>query len=244
MERKNYILIAVLAIPLLLFSATPAEQVYKAYISGNMKQWQRILTEAQRNTRPSARQRLERVNFQYGYIAWCIGNQKYNEAREWIPRMEADLEQLEKSRTELSSVYAYKAALYGYRIGINKLQAPFLGPKSRDFAEKSIATDPNNPLGHQQYGNIQFYTPFLFGGSKEKAAIHLLKALQLMEEHKEQLQWNWNYLSLLTSIAELYYDTGDRAKAIAYLKKTLTIEPGYQWVKNEILPLYESHESQ
>lgn len=239
MERKNYILISALVIPLLLFSATPAGLVYDAYISGNMKQWQRVLTEAQRNTRPTAVQRLERVNFQYGYIAWCIGNKKYTEAKEWIPRMEADLEQLEKSKTELSTVYAYKAAMYGYRIGVNKLQAPFLGPKSRDFAEKSIKTDPSNPLGHQQYGNIQFYTPFLFGGSKENAATHLLKALHLMETRPKQLEWNWNYLSLLTSIAELYYETGDRAKAIAYLKKTLKAEPGYQWVKNELLPLYE-----
>lgn len=239
MERKINLLIIALVIPLLLISATPASLVYEAYISGNMKQWQRVLTESQRIARPTVSQRLERVNFQYGYIAWCIGNKKYSEAKEWIPRMEADLEQLEKSKSELSSVYAYKAALYGYRIGVNKLQAPFLGPKSRDFAEKSIKTDPANPLGYQQYGNIQFYTPFLFGGSKENAANHLLKALRLMEVRQDQLKWNWNYLSLLTSIAELYYETGDRDQAIAYLKKTLKIAPGFQWVKNELLPLYE-----
>lgn len=239
MERKNYILITVLVLPLLLFSATPAEMVYKAYISGNMKQWQRVLSDAQRNTRPTDPQRLERVNFQYGYIAWCIGNKKYTEAKEWIPRMEADLNQLEKNKTELASVYAYKAALMGYRIGVNKLQAPFLGPKSRDFAELSIKTDPRNPLGHQQYGNIRFYTPFLFGGSKENAATHLLKALELMEARKESLQWNWNYLSLLTSIAEMYYETGKNERAVSVLRKTLKIEPGYQWVKEELLPLYE-----
>lgn len=239
MERKNYILILALCILLPLYPATPAELVYKAYITGNMQQWRRVLTQVQQIGRPTAQQRLERINFQYGYIAWCIGNKKYTEAKEWIPKMETDLEQLEKSNTDPSSVYAYKAALYGYRIGINKLQAPFLGPKSRDFAEKSIKSNPNNPLGHQQYGNIQFYTPLLFGGSKENAAIHLLKALTLMEANPEQLKWNWNYLSLLTSIAELYYDTGNTEKAISYLKKTLKAEPGYQWVKEEILPLYE-----
>jgi len=239
MERKIYYLILLTLIPVLLVAASPAQQVYEAYISGNMSQWKKVLNEVQAKKNLTARELLERVNFQYGYIAWCIGNKKNAEAREWIPRMEADLDKLEKGEHFLSSVYAYKAALYGYRIGVSKLQAPFLGPKSNDFAQKAIKTDPLNPLGHQQYGNILYYTPFLFGGSKEDAGAYLLKAMELMEAQPGQLQWNWNYLSLLTAIAEMYYDTGQRSKAIGYLQKTLKKEPGYQWVKNELLPLYQ-----
>ena len=51
-------------------------------------------------------------------------------------------------------------------------------------------------------------------------------------------KWNWNYLSLLTAIAELYYETDNQKMAVYYLQKTLTKEPAYQWVKNELLPLY------
>jgi tetratricopeptide (TPR) repeat protein len=225
-------------IPALLWASSPAQRVYEAYISGNMGQWKRVLNEVHQQKNPSPAQVLERVNFQYGYIAWCIGNKKTSEAREWIPRMENDLERLEKSAYSLASVYAYRAALYGYRIGVNKLQAPFLGPKSNEYAQKAIKTDPKNPLGYQQYGNILFYTPFLFGGSKEDAGSHLLKSMELMESIPESLQWNWNYLSLLTAIAEMYYETNQRAKAVFYLRKTLKKEPNYQWVKNELLPVY------
>ena len=225
----------------MIFASTPSQQVYMAYINGDMGQWKKILSQSQQNNRPTPLQRLERVNYQYGYIAWCIGNKKMSEAREWISRMDADLDNLEKAGYALSSVYAYKAALYGYRIGINKLQAPFLGPKSSSYAEKAIQTDPSNALGHQQYGNIRYYTPTLFGGSKEDAASSLLKAIQLMETHPEQLQWDWNYLSLLTAVAEMYYETGDRTKALIYLQKALKKEPGYQWVKNELLPQYQKN---
>ena len=238
MERKINYLILILLFPLLIAAATPAERVYNAYISGDMEQWRLVLKEVQQLRSPSLKDRLERVNYQYGYIAWCIGNSRYDEAKEWIPRMAADLDVLEKASYSLSTVYAYKAAYYGYRIGVSKLQAPFLGPKSNDYAKKAIKTDAGNPLGYQQYGNILFYTPFLFGGSKEDAAGHLLKAMKLMEAKPEQLQWNWNYLSLLTAIAELYYETDNQKMAVYYLQKTLTKEPAYQWVKNELLPLY------
>jgi len=238
MERKINSLIIVLMIPLLLVAGTPAQRVYEAYISGNMSQWKQVLVEVQQQKKFTPAQLLERVNFQYGYIAWCIGNKKNAEAKEWIPRMESDLENLEKTGNSLASVYAYRAALYGYRIGVNKLQAPFLGPKSNDYAQKAIKTDPKNPLGYQQYGNILFYTPFLFGGSKDDAGSHLLKAMELMESNSESLQWNWNYLSLLTAIAEMYYETNQRAKAVFYLRKTLKKEPNYQWVRNELLPMY------
>jgi len=238
MERKNYSLIIVLMLPALLVASSPAQRVYEAYISGTMSQWKQVLNEVHLQKSPTSVQLLERVNFQYGYIAWCIGNKKNTEAREWIPRMEDDLKQLEKSAYSLASVYAYRAALYGYRIGVNKFQAPFLGPKSNEFAQKAIKADPKNPLGYQQYGNILFYTPFLFGGSKDDAGSHLLKAMELMERNPEQLKWNWNYLSLLTAIAEMYYETNQRDKAVYYLRKSLKREPAYQWVKNELLPRY------
>ncbi len=238
MERKNYSLIIVLMLPALLVASSPAQRVYEAYISGTMSQWKQVLNEVHLQKSPTSVQLLERVNFQYGYIAWCIGNKKNTEAREWIPRMEDDLKQLEKSAYSLASVYAYRAALYGYRIGVNKLQAPFLGPKSNEYAQKAIKADPQNPLGYQQYGNILFYTPFLFGGSKDDAGSHLLKAMELMERNPEQLKWNWNYLSLLTAIAEMYYETNQRDKAVYYLRKSLKREPAYQWVKNELLPRY------
>jgi tetratricopeptide (TPR) repeat protein len=239
MERKIYQLIVFLLLSLQLLSASPAEQVYKAYISGDMRTWKNVLAMAQNNKNPNLKQRLERVNFQYGYIAWCIGNKKTNEAKEWLPLMEADLDFLEKAKMELSTVYAYRAALYGYQIGLSKLRAPFLGPKSNDYAKKAIETNPKNPLGHQQYGNILYYTPGLFGGSKEDAAIHLLKSLELMEAQPEQLKWNWNYLSLITSIAIMYYESGKRELALNYLSKALKAEPEYQWVKNELYPHYQ-----
>lgn len=238
MERKINKLILLLLIPLISMAGSPGEEIYNAYISGNMKHWEKVLSGLQNTNRLSNEQRFERVNYQYGFIAWCIGNKKYTKAREWIPRMEADLEYLEKAGFEPSSVYAYKAALYGYRIGVNKLQAPFLGPKSNEYAKKAVRTDPSNPLGHQQVGNIMYYTPFLFGGSEDDAEKHLLKAMTLMEANPGKLKWNWNYLSLLTSIAEMYYKSDKRERALYYLQKALKTEPGYEWVKEELYPLY------
>lgn len=59
-----------------------------------------------------------------------------------------------------------------------------------------------------------------------------------METRPAELKNNWNYLSLLTKIAEAYHALGDNKTALNYLKKTLHIEPGYLWVKNELFPAY------
>ena len=57
-----------------------------------------------------------------------------------------------------------------------------------------------------------------------------------MESNENFAQQNWNYLSLLTSIAKAYEVTGRKAMAKLYYEKILKIEPNFMWVKNELYP--------
>ena len=83
-------------------------------------------------------------------------------------------------------------------------------------------------------GNTQFYKPRTFGGSKKEALGYYLTAMRLMEKDKANTETNWNYLSILTLIAQSYYYTGDYKSSVQYLDRILEIEPGYLWVKNEL----------
>jgi tetratricopeptide (TPR) repeat protein len=179
---------------------------------------------------------LELVNYQYGYIAWCVGNQKPDEAKKYLAQAENYLSILEKYPKNLSMVNAYKSAFYGYRMGLNKLLAPSLGRKSVDCANLSIEQDKENPYGYIQLGNIQFYMPPIFGGSKKEALGYYLKAMKIMEKNASGISENWNYLNLLTSIAQSYYYLGDYMTSKYYLDKMLKIEPGFKYVNNELYP--------
>jgi tetratricopeptide (TPR) repeat protein len=179
---------------------------------------------------------LELVNYEYGYIAWCIGNKRNEEAKIYLNLAEMNISKLVKNNHNLSMVNSYKAAFYGYRIGLNILLAPFIGPKSMECAKMAIKQDASNPLGHIQYAYIQYYMPSVFGGSKTEALQSFIKAKDLMEKTEKDIYQNWNYLNLLTTIAQTYSDLNDFKTSRIYYEKILKREPGFGWVKNKLYP--------
>ncbi|MGC8804230.1 MAG: hypothetical protein ACP5PS_10765 [Bacteroidales bacterium] len=235
MERKSYIFIAMyicLQVSILA-QTTPESNIYRAYISGNMNEWKNQMNAYQATTQE---QKLALINYHYGYIAYCIGNKKKSEAEQYLTKAEKLLSVLEKVQYKLSLVYAYKSAFTGFHIGISPHKAPFLGKQSLDYAQKSLSIDKNNYFAYLQLGNIAFYTPAMFGGSKTEALKHYLKALELMEKNANSLIGNWNYLNLLVTIINAFYEVGQYETAKRYCEKTLAIEPQFDWVKNHVYP--------
>lgn len=233
MERKKYILIAVLiGLFVSVFGQTKIE-IYKAYTNGNMLAWKNQLDSIKA---PTNEQKLSLVNYHYGYIAYCIDQEKDEEAENYLKKAEALLDELEKQQYELSMINAYKSAFVGFSIGISPYKAPFVGPESIEFANKSVALDTANYFGYIQLGNIAFYIPSMFGGSKTDAVKYYLKALSLMEKNPSLIKNNWNYLNLLATIINAYYEIGDYKKAKMYCSKTMAIEPNFDWVKKVLCP--------
>ncbi len=237
MERKD---IAAVMILLLIYSAALVGNdrlaIYQAYISDNMQAWKAVIDRIQQEERKSSEKLLTLVNYQYGYIGWCIGKNRKEEAESYIGKARENLAELERNGYGMSLVNAYKSALYGYEIGISKVKAPFIGPKSVKHAELALQLDPSNPFAYMQMGYVQFYMPPVFGGSKNEAIGYFLKAKTGMEMDRDKLRNDWNYLHLLTLIAQAYNDLGDRPAAKRTYEIILKIEPGFLWIKNEMYP--------
>ena len=237
MERKKYLtLIIVLLVGSMSIYASNKSEIYKAYISSDMNRWKKTIDEMNRQQSKNNDFRLELLNYQYGYIAWCIGNKKYGVAESYIELGEKNIQVLEKTSAYISQINAYKSAFYGYRIGLNKLKAPFIGPKSVECAKLAIKQDVNNPYGYIQYANSQFYMPPVFGGSKKMALVYYTKAKNLMERNQHKNTEDWNYLSLLTMIVKSYSELKDWNNAKSQCEKILKLEPDYLWVKKELYP--------
>ena len=179
---------------------------------------------------------LELVNYQYGFAAWAISRNNFDLARVYIEKAEEILTVLENNNFRLSRVYAYKSAFYGFRIGLNRARAPFLGPRSVNYAQKAMQSDINEPLGYIQYGNAFYHMPAVFGGSKTVALDNYKRALNLMERDSENLKYDWNYLNLLTAVANIYKEMGRYETARNYYQKILNIEPDFIWVKEQLYP--------
>lgn len=237
MERKKRsLIITLMAFSFFSLNAQYKLAIYNAYIGNKMDVWKTIIDKMETHQSKSEEFLLELINYEYGYIGWCIGNNEKKQAGTYLKLAEINLESLEKTSLYPSYINAYKSAFLGYAIGLNKLKAPFLGPKSISAAKQSMKENADNPFGFIQYANAQFYMPPVFGGSKSEALEYYKRAQTIMEKDRENLKNDWNYLSLLTNMAQAYTEIIKYDKAEQYYKHILEIEPNFNWVKNELYP--------
>ncbi len=238
MERKKYlsfIFIILITMTMNLISQNK-QTIYNAFIFNKMDDWKKVIDDLQKIPNKSDELMLELINYQYGYIAWCLGNDKESIGEDYLDIADENLEILEKKKYSLSMVYAYKSAFYGFKIGISNWKAPFIGPKSDKAANTGLKYDSNNWFVYLQLGNIKFYSPKIFGGSKSDAINLYLKAMELIEKQPQLTNNNWNYLSLLTTIAQAYEEMENYTEAKKFYEKVMKIEPNFTWVKNELYP--------
>ena len=235
MERKNYFVLIFFLLLCLSLQANYNALIYDAFINNKMSQWQTTIDNMQIQKNKSKENTLSLINYQYGYIAWCISNKKNKEAEKYLTLAEKNTELLEEINFRPSYTKAYRAAFYGFRIGLTPYKAPFLGPKSIDNAKSAMQLDKNNPYGYMQYGNALYYMPAMFGGSKTEAMKYFKKAQVLMEVNKNSSK-DWNYLNLLTIIAKGHSDLQEYKQAKGYYEKILSIAPNFTWVKETLYP--------
>lgn len=209
--------------------------IYNAYISNRMDLWKKVI-DVMHGENLSNDVLAELINYQYGYIGYCIGFDKKDEARKYLNLAEKNLGILEKGNYNLSMIKAYKCAFYGFRLGLNKITAPVNGLKSLENAKSALAIDSINYFAWIQYGNVQFYMPAAFGGSKKEGIEYFLKAKRMMEMHPDDLINNWNYLSLLVLIGQSYTYINDMPSAKEVYESILEREPAFLYVKNELYP--------
>lgn len=237
MERtKNKLIILLLLICYEGLGADYRSEVYFAYVNNKMEQWRSVIDRMEAVKGKSNEMTLELINYEYGYIGYCMGVDKEDEAKKYFSLAIINIDVLEKTGYKISVINAYKSAFYGYRIGFNKFSAPFNGPKSLDYAKKSMEQDSNNYLAYVQYGNAQFYMPAAFGGSKKEAMEYFLKAKAILERNPQETRENWNYLSVMTLIGQAYTALEDYNSAKAAFENILRFEPGFTYVRDELYP--------
>ena len=232
---KKLLLLILIHLSCLLALAQEKEAIYRSYIYNDMATWKKTIDAMHAEPNKNNERELELLNYEYGYIGWSIGSKKNGEARIYLERGLERLGRLRKDNYRVAVLDAYESAFLGFQIGLANLKAPRLGPRSLDFAKKSVEQDENNALGYIQLGNIDFFMPPIFGGSKDRAIENYLRAEQLMEADGKG---DWNYLALLVQLAEAFEVTGKIDKAGAFYVKALFSEPNFSWVKDELYPAF------
>jgi tetratricopeptide (TPR) repeat protein len=229
------IIIILLSASLQLNSSNRAE-IYSAYICNKMDRWKSVIDRMDKIPEKNDDQLIELVNYQYGYIGYCTGFDKKEEAKIYLELAQRNIEKLVKHNYNLSVTNSYKAAFYGFRIGLNPVSVPVNGFRSIDCARMALKLDSSNYFAYVQYGNIKFYMPSAVGGSKKEALYYFLKARDIVEKDPAFTSANWNYMSLLVVIGQTYTYLKDYTSAQEVFDNILKIEPDFLYVKDDLYP--------
>jgi hypothetical protein len=99
MERaKHIIMCVVLTFYFTNLKADYASAVYRSYINNNMTQWRKVIDEMSEVKGKSNEFLMELINYQYGYIAWCIGEGYRELAEKYLSEAENNLQEIEINR--------------------------------------------------------------------------------------------------------------------------------------------------
>jgi len=242
-SRNNFIILTISILVFFsgieLYAESPYKKiVYNAFISREMHKWANVIYTIEISTSSQTiEQKLELVDYYYGYAAFLIGKKQNESALKYIDKGEKTINTILKSSPNNASAYAYKGAFIGFRIGISKFKAIYLGPESASLINKAYELDKKNVQANIDKGNILYYSPSIFGGDKIEALEFYKKAIKLMENNNE-IKQSWTYLNLLTTIALAYEKTDQPAHAKQTYEKILRIEPDFYWVKVDLYPKF------
>jgi len=232
----------VIIIALLYSSQTTQAQslnqkiIYKAYINSDVTKWSTTIHNIETNTPPTTiDQKLELVNFYYGYAGYLVGIRQNNQARKNITTAQKWIAQILASSPKNASALAYKGLFIGLEISISKTQSISLASQSLSAINKAYDSDPHNVQAVIAKANALYQAPTFFGGDKREAIKFFLKAISLMETSKVT-DHNWTYLQTLITTGKAYEKQNRLQDAKLMYEKALRKEPNFRLLRDNLYP--------
>jgi tetratricopeptide (TPR) repeat protein len=235
---RNIVFFVVFLIGGNLASQTYKQQIYSAFLVGDMGMWEKILSSMEQTykQKPSVQLLEQIVEVQYGLIGYLIGSKQKDKADKVLIDANKNLEKLMKGNNKNPRYWAYKSAFTGFSIGIAPYKAPFLGPRSFKYIDEAMAIDARNPYVLNEKANGLYYAPAFAGGDK-KLAVELFKlSITILETRSDELKESWYYLMAKTKFANILLDEGKTDEALKLYNEIYRFEPRYTWVAEELRP--------
>lgn len=240
--KKVLLFIFCLSCMLAMRSQSTSNKVYQCYVQRDMATWKNIIDSIESMPALSEKQHAEVLNFEYGYVAWRLSKdyQDKKEAAYYLEKAYNHLHALPQSAAYTSLIAAYEGAFVGYQIAISPIKAPFIGMKSLRYVKEAVAADSANYFAHIQYGNVLYYMPAMFGGSRSEAIKHYNTAKKLMVAQGARKN-NWLYMNLLLTLADAYKKSNDWQGVKACYDEALQLQPHYPYITEKLYPTLQKN---
>ncbi|SFD86733.1 hypothetical protein [Thermophagus xiamenensis] len=241
MRLKKFLIFQVLISLLTMPEKSTAQDYndifYECYISSDMAPWKETIEKMEQQLDEDDYNQLFDITLAcYGYIGYCLGNNKKDEAGVYLNNGWKYLKKLTQHSRADAAPFALKSGFYGFEMALSRYKAIYLGPKSMSALEQAAAIDSTDIHYHIEKGNQMYYLPSLLGGDKEVAIYHYKKAIEIMEAGSRYHKRHWFYLNSLVTLGYSYEVTGHINEARTIYQKIHSLEPHFKWFNEEVWP--------
>ena len=134
MEKSKYFVNG-LIVSVILFSFVPdiysespyRKLFYSTYINREMSKWGSIIHTIEATKEPTnLEQKLEYIDYYYGYIGHLIEKKQFDAAQLELPHGQKLINEVIRISPQNATAYSYKGAFVGFRISISKLKLIYL----------------------------------------------------------------------------------------------------------------------
>ncbi len=170
--RMAFLLILLLFLPIVEITAesTYKRLFYKTFVNREMYKWGDIIHSVETNNPPKTiEQKLELLNYYYGYIGYLMNKKKHETAESFIDKGEDLIDNVIKLSPHNSIALSYKGAFMGFKMGLSKMKAVYFAPKCMIEINKAYKADHENTQIIINKANLLFYSPTTLGGDKNEA---------------------------------------------------------------------------
>jgi tetratricopeptide (TPR) repeat protein len=133
--------------------------------------------------------------------------------------------------------HALLSTVLGEMIGADQSLDQTLGPLSGQEMQTAVAAGPLNPRVWLLRGIGTFYTPPQYGGGIANAESQLRRAVALFAtDFPVAPAPSWGQAEAYAWLGQVLQKENKPTEAAAAYDRALALQPGYTWVKTELLP--------
>lgn len=212
-----------------------SQEMYDLYVDGEIGRWESViqLMEEEYQQRGDRGLLYSICVAQYGYIGYCISEEKEEKAKISLKKAVRNVKELRELYYDRDDILALHGAFVGFRIMLSKFSAMYLAPKSYNLISSASSSSKIYYNCSLEMGNIKYFTPSFLGGSKSEAIDYYLQSIDIIESKYDISEGFWMYINLLLILANAYYDTGAKDLSRDTYQKIFSYEPDIEWIKEE-----------
>ncbi|MCV6615808.1 MAG: tetratricopeptide repeat protein [Cellvibrionaceae bacterium] len=160
-------------------------------------------------------------------------------AQDQLNQAMTELQTLTEREPDNAEAWALLSHVYGTQITFQPLKSAYYGPKVGSSIAKAKTLAPNNPRVYLVSGISDYFTPAIFGGSKQGAVSKLSEAIKhYAADEGSGYHWGLAEAYVWRGLAKL--ELGDTPRALDDWQRALEQQPDYPWAQ-QLAQKHQAH---